>query len=219
MTTSPGGYLAFLDLTCCGFGCALLLLLLVAAFNPEPVRSSPRNAATVVHCYRDVRNAGPGPKPEIRIECRRPGRQDWERIDQIAAANPAAPEAFEFTAPAETGGGSESFVIFSGAPRWLPQKPARRARAPEVRGPGRRRSPKRAAAAVAGLAWGIHESCRGGRFPGPVMCGTIRATLPGARMVRPAAPAWGSARFPIPYRPRTRRRIHFPAYSTDQEER
>jgi len=116
MTTSPGGYLAFLDLTCCGFGCALLLLLLVAAFNPEPVRSSPRNAATVVHCYRDVRNAGPGPKPEIRIECRRPGRQDWERIDQIAAANPAAPEAFEFTAPAETGGGSESFVIFY-APR------------------------------------------------------------------------------------------------------
>jgi hypothetical protein len=97
--------LAFLDLTCCGFGCALLLLLLVAAANPEPPKSSPRNAVMLLRCEHRS-----GPKPEIRIECRRPGRYDWERVDRFPASNP--PEAFEFTAPAEKDGGGESFVVF-----------------------------------------------------------------------------------------------------------
>lgn len=111
MTATPGGYLSFLDLTCCGFGCALLLFLLMAAATPQPARSKPRNLAMVVHCFREDRD-GPGPKPPIRIQCKRPGSNVWERADQIIEANPSVREMFEFHAPAQTIGGCESFLIF-----------------------------------------------------------------------------------------------------------
>ena len=106
MTQSPGGYLSFLDLMCCSFGGALLLLLLVASASTQPPKQEKPNAMLLVRYAHEK-----GARPEVRIECRRPGRDTWERIDRVAAENPADPTAFAFSAPATPNSGGETFAV------------------------------------------------------------------------------------------------------------
>lgn len=106
MTQSPGGYLSFLDLMCCSFGGALLLLLLVASASTQPPKQEKPNAMLVVRYAHEK-----GARPEVRIECRRPGRDAWERVDRMAAENPVDPSAFAFSAPATADGGGETFAV------------------------------------------------------------------------------------------------------------
>jgi len=91
-------YLSFLDLMCNSLGSAMLLLLLIASAGSQP-ETGQRNPMMLVRCYTEK-----GPRPEIRIEVKRPGRQNWERSKQIE-------KAFEFSATAEPTSGAESFVV------------------------------------------------------------------------------------------------------------
>lgn len=105
MIRSTGGLLAFLDLMCCSFGGALLLFLLMASANPEPLERAQRNRMMVVRCVHQG-----GPKPEIRLECRRPGRVTWQRLDRLSQQESGL-KVFFYSAPAEKEGGGDSFAL------------------------------------------------------------------------------------------------------------
>lgn len=105
MIRSTGGLLAFLDLMCCSFGGALLLFLLMASAQSEPPERARRNPMMVVRCAHQK-----GPKPEIRLECRRPGRVIWERLDRLSQQEGDV-KVFFFWAPAEKEGGGDSFAL------------------------------------------------------------------------------------------------------------
>lgn len=109
MTRAPGGYLAFLDLTSCGFGCALILMLMVASVNSPPHGDQPRQRVLFVRFWM----AGDGvERPEVVIECLRPGGREWERI------RPDDPTltGLDFSARSSADSGAEAVAVVYNPP-------------------------------------------------------------------------------------------------------
>ena len=96
------GFVAFLDLMCCGIGATVLLLLIAVTSVPEhPLAASDE---TLVVCSELLS----GPTAEIGIEYLPPGKTQWERASSL----PGKAEFYAVTSGPQSGGDT-FFILFA----------------------------------------------------------------------------------------------------------
>jgi hypothetical protein len=100
MIRTWSGVISYLDLMCCGFGGALLLLLIVSVCQPQPSAGA-SGRLMIVRAYTSG-----GPLPEIRMSCRRPHRSEWETVETLQTE--FGDRLFSFQAEPMPGSGGES---------------------------------------------------------------------------------------------------------------